>query len=356
MAYTPDNPYLPGDPYAYDLKWIVAKVKELIAEYTAQQSEIGDLTDDVNGLASDFANLQSYVENYFASLDLTTEVDAILQQMYNDGYFDGLFSNVNFVDNPFFTINQRGVSTFYTGQYGPDRWRGESASADPLLLTSSGVTVFVAPYMSQILEADLVSQLNDKNVTCSVKLADGTIKSGTALFDSTANRIDFIGAADGIYLYFYRPTTKLVVQGIDANGITVRAVKLELGTISTLKYDIAPNKNSELIKCMAYYQQSWVGSVFPPSPDALLGVEALTAWTANGTAPCHFYVPMRTAPAITIYSPAGNTNEVRDPSDNSTASITGAGRITPQSFEISASGTLTAGHIYQFHYKATADL
>lgn len=28
MAYTPNNPYIPGDPYSYDLKWLVCQIKE----------------------------------------------------------------------------------------------------------------------------------------------------------------------------------------------------------------------------------------------------------------------------------------------------------------------------------------
>lgn len=31
MALTPQNPYIPGDPYSYDLKWMVQKVKENIS-------------------------------------------------------------------------------------------------------------------------------------------------------------------------------------------------------------------------------------------------------------------------------------------------------------------------------------
>ena len=33
MAYTPENnPYIPGDPYSYDLKWLVARLKETITQ------------------------------------------------------------------------------------------------------------------------------------------------------------------------------------------------------------------------------------------------------------------------------------------------------------------------------------
>lgn len=36
MPYTPTNhPYIPGDPYSYDMKWMVEAVKDTIAEYEA---------------------------------------------------------------------------------------------------------------------------------------------------------------------------------------------------------------------------------------------------------------------------------------------------------------------------------
>ena len=44
MAYTPNNdPYIPGDPYSYNLKWMIRKLKEM-------QEEIDDLKDRVTAL------------------------------------------------------------------------------------------------------------------------------------------------------------------------------------------------------------------------------------------------------------------------------------------------------------------
>ena len=41
MAYTPNNnPYIPGDPYSYDLKWLVAKIKELFTRTDALAEQI----------------------------------------------------------------------------------------------------------------------------------------------------------------------------------------------------------------------------------------------------------------------------------------------------------------------------
>ena len=34
MAFSPENnPYIPGDPYSYDLKWLVQEVKHAIELY-----------------------------------------------------------------------------------------------------------------------------------------------------------------------------------------------------------------------------------------------------------------------------------------------------------------------------------
>lgn len=44
MPYTPNNdPYIPGDPYGYDLKWMIRKLKEM-------QDQIDDLEERVEAL------------------------------------------------------------------------------------------------------------------------------------------------------------------------------------------------------------------------------------------------------------------------------------------------------------------
>ena len=71
-----NNPYVPGDPYSYDLKWIVEELKKAIALYTP--------------LSDNFTELYNYVHDYFANLDLTSEVQSIIDQMITDGYFENL--------------------------------------------------------------------------------------------------------------------------------------------------------------------------------------------------------------------------------------------------------------------------
>lgn len=85
-----NNPYIPGDPYSYDLKWIVDKLKEAIALYEP--------------LNDKFEDLKAFVENYFAELDLTAEVQQIIDNMESSGYFDQLIYSIVVTDGRMQTI------------------------------------------------------------------------------------------------------------------------------------------------------------------------------------------------------------------------------------------------------------
>lgn len=47
MSYTPNNPYIPGDPYSYDLKWLVENIKniESAIEYLKQSYTLPTVVD-----------------------------------------------------------------------------------------------------------------------------------------------------------------------------------------------------------------------------------------------------------------------------------------------------------------------
>lgn len=72
MAYSPENnPYIPGDPYSYDLKWIVAEVKKAVELYTP--------------LSGEFDELYNYVHDYFKTSDFEALVDNGLRVLAADG-------------------------------------------------------------------------------------------------------------------------------------------------------------------------------------------------------------------------------------------------------------------------------
>lgn len=75
-----NNPLIPGDPYMYDVKWIVSTLIEAIDLYKP--------------LSQDFEDLKEYVDNYFANLDLSEEVQTIIDQMEADGFFDDLITEI----------------------------------------------------------------------------------------------------------------------------------------------------------------------------------------------------------------------------------------------------------------------
>ena len=85
MAYTPENnPYIPGDPYSYDLKWIVRKINEWTGKYNSVEEAISKLE-------TDFEDLKNYVIDYLETTDFEGLVDDKLQQMLENGDFETVF-------------------------------------------------------------------------------------------------------------------------------------------------------------------------------------------------------------------------------------------------------------------------
>ena len=81
MTYTPENnPYIPGDPYSYDLKWMVTEIKKMIAQYAS--------------LTEDFSNLYEYVHDALSNLDLTELVSEKIEEMYDDGRLQAIIDTL----------------------------------------------------------------------------------------------------------------------------------------------------------------------------------------------------------------------------------------------------------------------
>lgn len=61
MPYNPNNPYIPGDPYCYDLKWLVRKLKKIEAS-----------------IGTDAAELPYFLKSTDDDTDRTNEINRIL--------------------------------------------------------------------------------------------------------------------------------------------------------------------------------------------------------------------------------------------------------------------------------------
>lgn len=67
-----NNPYIPGDPYSYDLKWFIQQLKDL----KQQMESIWETLDE---------KAQTVLTDLFNSVDFEALTDEKIEEMYNDG-------------------------------------------------------------------------------------------------------------------------------------------------------------------------------------------------------------------------------------------------------------------------------
>lgn len=173
-------------------------------------------------------------------------------------------SNPNLLDNWYFAdpINQRGITTWYGGAYGIDRWYlpfGTSATVGNghIVLNNSCLAQKVAEH----------SQIVGKTVTLSVLFYDGFFASGT--FSVPSSGISYARSEQPQVFYDGDDGTVGIYNAISTS---ILAVKLELGTQQTLARqengvwvlnDAPPNKALEMAKCQRYFQTFATQSLRP---------------------------------------------------------------------------------------------
>lgn len=182
--------------------------------------------------------------------------------IWNVGY-----SNPNLLDNPWFTVNQRGWTSGTpsgTDVYTVDRWKINSDTT--LVKEDNGITITVGNSIDclyQFLNMDLVKQIAGKVCTISVMLQTGEVFSKTitppedynTYWDTPEIRIGYfnfdIYGSPNLYGY----VNIRMFNDVPGETISIRAVKIELGPVSTLANDSEPDYATELLKCQRYYQQ-----------------------------------------------------------------------------------------------------
>lgn len=182
-------------------------------------------------------------------------------------------SNRNLLDNPWFTVNQRGFTSIVSANNNDttlfDRWKnanGGDTQSSTISLGSSGLTLTqntttTNPWqicLDQIMEENVIS---NKVITFSVLLADGTLIKSSGLFNADIiNEYDIstnLKLVYGMWTYNGKVRARIGIRTpqsySQSASVTIRAVKLELGTESTLALDTEPNYTEELLKCQRYY-------------------------------------------------------------------------------------------------------
>ena len=257
--------------------------------YGKSKSKLATILGGGGGTPADYDQVKAQVSQNTEDIELlsdTLDGKAALTQI----------SNRNLLDNPWFTVNQRGLSTYSNVNYSytVDRWLGSSGF--DLYVDSDGVSVSSGnKSIFERFEDSLYNFLVGKTVTLSVLKSTGSIVSVSGVVKSNGNSFAYEGDSD-VSLYLTKDSYAKFIQVVFKNTtVTLRAVKLELGSVSTLAMDIAPNYATELLKCQRYFyrfQNSMRGTCIP-------------GWILNTNARAAVHLPtgMRSTPTINASGP-----------------------------------------------------
>ena len=211
-------------------------------------------------------------------------------------------SNPNLLLNPWFTVNQRGRTSMSGNGMFVDGWRVTYGTAVRTVNSDGTVTIGHGYEGNMTNRIDLpIDALAGKTATVSVMLADGTIGSWTRTVPAatSSNQKVFEAGFQGHTITFYIAANtaaysyyvNLYTGPNSTRDITLRAFKLEVGSVSTLANDAPPDYASELAKCQRYYMR------FKGAQYLSLGF-ALAESASQAYAAIQLPVPMRVRPTV----------------------------------------------------------
>lgn len=177
-------------------------------------------------------------------------------------------SNRNLLDNPFFTVRQMGTGGVTGVGYAVDRWKCTGGSPTITPRTLYGITISASSgyQIDHAMWGVLPAYLNLKTITISILTGDGIVTSATGVFSATSSSSAKLSvtSANGNFTVglYYSPSAHAVpfVRITTPSGrfpvnAAILAVKLELGSYSTLANDAPPDYGEELRKCRFYYRR-----------------------------------------------------------------------------------------------------
>lgn len=165
----------------------------------------------------------------------------------------------NLLDNPFFTVRQRGDGPFTGNVYGMDRWRGGNSRST--ITGNSGYITLATNTSGNGILRQILPQTYEGTYTFSAIVSGNG--SGALFFQDSGGTIigdavEFTttGSTQLVTLTFTTSGTAIggvAVRVNVSNTIEVVCAKLEKGSISTLENDAPPNYAEELAKCQRYF-------------------------------------------------------------------------------------------------------
>ena len=191
---------------------------------------------------------------------------------------------VNIFDNPWFTVNQRGVSsgTAVNAEYFLSRWVIRRAS-----YSISGHTVTVTATANEYgiyQPMKLGTLIGGEKYTISADIG-GEIKSLTFTMPSATGYVGYLSASVRIYIQISASSVNVWFTIPTANSsFTVSKAKLELGEESTLEGDVEPDYEQELVKC-----QTSTADSSDTYANKTLATEQQIAYVESGTTASRAY-------------------------------------------------------------------
>ena len=212
------------------------------------------------------------------------------------------YDHRNLLDNGWFTVNQRADSTYGAGVYTVDRWKTNGTAAvavnldKTITLTGNGGNGDLIQYIG---DTNVINSMWGKDITLTAVI-DGAEYTATGTIPGSAPS-PWTTICSNIQTNFRiqlewnnNSMWQIVVRANTGISVTIKAVKLELGDKSTLKYDAAPSYEEELAKCQRYFYRA--------TPDNAAGLYMLGFMNSTTQIRGMFSLPttLRTAPAISI--------------------------------------------------------
>ena len=180
----------------------------------------------------------------------------------------GGMSNPNLLFNPWFLVDQRGSTTYSGPTTGYDMWRILNGTSMTSATNGKKISLAEGYHLNiqQFIPSDTMYNLLGKTITVSIRGNSGIIYSITGTLPSSIAsgsthyfgniyvgdiainvrfQHDGAGGYSGYNIWFYTGATA-------AFDIYVRAIKLELGPVSTLANDMPPFYMDELRRCQLY--------------------------------------------------------------------------------------------------------
>ena len=265
-------------------------------------------------------------------------------------------SNRNLLDNGFFTVRQRGNGPWTTAVYTADRWKNTGANQSTTL-TSQGLVIQQVTNgydgVEQTLSSDLSAALVGSALTLSINClaVSGTYRYRMRFFNGGSLISAKFGGITSAGLYSVTMdavpanTNSIVVDFLTNTGragdtITVAAIKLEKGTVSTLANDAPPEPSIASIPCYENFLR--LKGAYAPVGYAI----AVSTTLALVVIPTP--VPMRAVPKAslsgTLYFNAGTPFAVTGL--NSTGTTFGVNQITQQ-----VNGSFDVGKVYLAQFR-----